>query len=251
SAELEVEGPAISPNLCASFLRVVAGESLRTRATATSQMFFVIRGAGRSRTGCGVLEWGQGDMFVLPGDMEARHCASVDAALYWVTDEALLAYLGVRPAAPRFESTLYPGAMLEREIEKVAAEPDAAERNRIGVLYGNRASHETRSLTHTLWALLVHVPPGAVQRPHRHNSVAVDLVLDAGEGVYSMVGKTLDGQGRVAGGERVDWQPGAVFVTPPGLWHSHHNESERPARLLPVQDAGLHSYMRTLDQRMS
>jgi hypothetical protein len=50
---------------------------------------------------------------------------------------------------------------------------------------------------------------------------------------------------------RVDWEPGAAFVTPPGLWHSHHNESGRPARILPIQDAGLHTYLRSLDIRFT
>ena len=38
-----------------------------------------------------------------------------------------------------------------------------------------------------------------------------------------------------------------MFVTPPGLWHSHYNESGGDAHLLPVQDAGLHTHLRTLD----
>jgi gentisate 1,2-dioxygenase len=36
-------------------------------------------------------------------------------------------------------------------------------------------------------------------------------------------------------------------VTPPGWWHSHHNESDEDAIVLPVQDAGLHTYLQTLD----
>ncbi|MGH9009074.1 MAG: cupin domain-containing protein, partial [Acidimicrobiia bacterium] len=48
---------------------------------------------------------------------------------------------------------------------------------------------------------------------------------------------------------RVDWEPGAAFVTPPGMWHSHHNESGQPARILPIQDAGLQTYLRSLDIR--
>ncbi|HWU39964.1 MAG TPA: hypothetical protein VN203_20120 [Candidatus Acidoferrum sp.] len=28
---------------------------------------------------------------------------------------------------------------------------------------------------------------------------------------------------------------------------SHHNESGAPAHLMPIQDAGLHTYLRTLD----
>ena len=44
-------------------------------------------------------------------------------------------------------------------------------------------------------------------------------------------------------------QPSAssAFVTPPGQWHAHFNESGHPAHLLPVQDAGLQTYMRSLD----
>lgn len=37
----------------------------------------------------------------------------------------------------------------------------------------------------------------------------------------------------------------------PGLWHSHHNESGRPAYLVPIQDAGLHTYLRSLDIRFA
>ncbi|NDC16153.1 MAG: cupin, partial [Synechococcaceae bacterium WB9_2_170] len=47
--------------------------------------------------------------------------------------------------------------------------------------------------------------------------------------------------------QRIDWQPGGAFLTPPGWWHSHVNPTDTPARLLPVQDAGLHSYLRSLD----
>ncbi|HLH28529.1 MAG TPA: cupin domain-containing protein, partial [Acidimicrobiales bacterium] len=57
--------------------------------------------------------------------------------------------------------------------------------------------------------------------------------------------------GRIVDPVRVDWESGGAFVTPPGLWHSHHNESEEPARLVPVQDAGLHTYLRSLDIRFA
>ena len=40
-----------------------------------------------------------------------------------------------------------------------------------------------------------------------------------------------------------------AFVTPPGLWHAHFNQSGAPAHLIPIQDAGLHTYLRTLDIR--
>jgi hypothetical protein len=50
---------------------------------------------------------------------------------------------------------------------------------------------------------------------------------------------------------RVDWADGSVFVTPPGWWHSHHNESDSTAWVLPIQDAGLYTHQRTLDIRFA
>ena len=34
-----------------------------------------------------------------------------------------------------------------------------------------------------------------------------------------------------------------------GWWHSHHNESDEDAWVLPMQDAGLHTHLRTLNIR--
>lgn len=34
---------------------------------------------------------------------------------------------------------------------------------------------------------------------------------------------------------------GGSFVTPPGWWHSHHNDSAEDAWVLPMQDAGLYT----------
>ena len=60
------------------------------------------------------------------------------------------------------------------------------------------------------------------------NDVALDFIIDCQPGCYSLVGHKLDGRGNVADGRRADWRPGSAFVTPPGLWHSHHNERLRP-----------------------
>lgn len=49
----------------------------------------------------------------------------------------------------------------------------------------------------------------------------------------------------------MDWAPGAVFTTPPGWWHSHHNDGDERAWVLPVQDAGLLTRQRVLDIRFS
>jgi gentisate 1,2-dioxygenase len=95
------------------------------------------------------------------------------------------------------------------------------------------------------------LPVGAVQKPHRHQSVALDLILDCRPGCYTLVGPRLSAEGEIVDAQRVDWEPGGAFVTPPGWWHAHHNESGAEAHLLPVQDAGLHTHLRTLDIRFS
>ena len=51
----------------------------------------------------------------------------------------------------------------------------------------------------------------------------------------------------IKNGHRENWKSGASFITPAGYWHSRHNESGEDAHVLPIQDAGLHTYLRTLD----
>ena len=61
---------------------------------------------------------------------------------------------------------------------------------RLGILLGNKTTADsTKTLTHTLWALLNTIPAGDAQRPHRHNSVALDLCVSAevGDKVYAVV----------------------------------------------------------------
>jgi len=59
SADLQVEYAATSPNLLASFVRIVEGEHLNTgvELAATSQAFYVIRGKGKSVTRAGEIDW--------------------------------------------------------------------------------------------------------------------------------------------------------------------------------------------------
>lgn len=252
SVTLGVVGPATTPALCANFVHICPGDAHVTAANATTHLFFVMRGSGATRLSDGTeFSWQAGDLFTLPAGSRATHAAGDDAALYWVHDEPLLRYLGVAPAEPRFSPTVYPRAAIMQALEAVVRDPSSAGANRLSVLLGNRLFPQTMTITHVMWAMFGLLPVGAVQAPHRHQSVAVDLVVDAKPGCYTMVGPTLDDHGRVADGRRFEWQPHSVFVTPPGLWHSHHNESGYPAHILPIQDAGLHTYLRTLDIRFA
>jgi gentisate 1,2-dioxygenase len=171
--------------------------------------------------------------------------------LYRVTDAPLLAYLGVTPGTPQFAPTRYDAATSLARLAEVERHPDAASRSRVSILLGNARHPRTLTATHTLWAMLGVLPTGRVQRAHRHQSVALDLITSCVPGCYTLVGSEVDGSGRIVDPVRVDWESAGAFVTPPGLWHSHHNESGAPAYLMPIQDAGLHTYLRSLDIRFT
>src|SRR4051812_24386099 len=67
-------GPATSPALCASFACIQPGDQLQTRPVSTSELYFVLRGSGRTAVeGHGTLAWGQGDFFVLPAGAASIH----------------------------------------------------------------------------------------------------------------------------------------------------------------------------------
>jgi gentisate 1,2-dioxygenase len=172
--------------------------------------------------------------------------------LYWVHDEPLLRYLGVEARIPRFRPTRYPTEQSRAELARVAAAPRAGNRNRISVLLANAEQPQSLTITHVLWAMIGLLPAGQMQPAHRHQSVALDLIIDCPpEGCYTLVGDRIDEHGRIIDPTRVDWEPGEAFVTPPGKWHAHYNESDVDAHLIPVQDAGLQTYLRSLDIRFT
>ncbi|WP_259722551.1 cupin [Synechococcus sp. CS-1328] len=257
SAELGVPGPATSPALAAHFLRLKAGDGLKAAAIATSSLFYVLRGSGQlerpEQEGEPALSlcWSRGDLFILPAGVDPLLQAEADSVLYWVHDAPLLAYLGVAPTTARFSPCHFPAERLERELQQLLNDPSAARANRLSLLLAHAAFPASRTVSHTLWAMVGVVPAGAVQPAHRHQSVALDLIIDCDPGCYTLVGTELGEDGTILRPHRIDWQPGGAFVTPPGHWHAHVNESGGVARLLPIQDAGLHTYLRSLDIRFS
>ncbi len=262
SEALVVDYPATSPALLAAFVVLDPGDTLVTSPDATSELYYCLEGSGSSTfvrhdpTGAlstATIPWATGDFVTLPAGCTTEHTAGPveRAVLYRVTDAPLLAYLGVAPGSPRFAPTRYTAAASLARLAEVERHPDAADRNRVSILLGNVAHPQTLTVTHTLWAMLGVLPAGRVQRPHRHQSVALDLITSCSPGCYTMVGTQVDDAGHIVDPVRVDWEGGGAFVTPPGLWHSHHNESGAPAYLVPIQDAGLHTYLRSLDIRLT
>ena len=270
SDELGVPYPATSPGLLAAFVVVHPGESIITTPDATSELYYVMHGSGQSRFDTrpadtrpaddsppsGEIRWRAGDFLTLPAGCTTEHTADLDlsepdprAVLYRVTDAPLLHYLGVRPDRGRFRPTHFDGIAARARLAEIEQDPRASQRSRVSVLLANSATPQTLTVTHALWAMLGVLPADRVQRPHRHQSVALDLITECSPGCYSLVGAEVDRAGRIIDPVRVDWEPDGAFVTPAGMWHSHHNESGSPAYLIPIQDAGLHTYLRTLDIR--
>jgi gentisate 1,2-dioxygenase len=254
SAELGIPGgPATSPALVAHFVRINAGDRIATSPNATSQLYYVISGRGFSAVNGRLVRWEKGDFLTLPANSSAAFHADSgsDAALYWVHDEPLLRHLGAAAIEPRFRPTKFRRADAVARLDEIASRPGANDKSRVSVLLANSAQEQTLTITHVLWAMFGLLPPDQEQRPHRHQSVALDLILDAEPGCYTLLGTRLDERGDIINPTRVNWEAGGAFVTPPGLWHAHFNESGAPAHLIPIQDAGLQTYLRSLDIRFS
>jgi gentisate 1,2-dioxygenase len=246
SKDLKTSYPLTGPSLLASFIRIKAGESIPTSFDATSEFYYVVKGSGHTETELGSIAWSEGDILSLPG-MAATHHAATDTSFYSVNDSPLLAYLGVEKSRNRFQPTLYTRGSIMAELEKAKNDPQAGTRSRVSVLLANKNFEQTMTITSTLWSMFGIVPPGTRQLPHRHQSVALDFVVDAKPGAYTLLGPGLDADGNIMNATRVDWVKGAAFVTPAGFWHEHVNQSGADAYVMPIQDAGLHSYLRTLD----
>ena len=251
SAHLDTPYPCTGPSLLANFVHINPGEALTTDCSSASQVFFCIRGKGSSETPDGTVTWKTGDYFAIPGDLSLQHTAEEDTAFYWVNDEPLFCYLGAKPDTARFRPVFYSYECLESELAKVRAENEGKDKNRNGILLANVDCPITKTVTHTMWSLYNLLPRQSRQKAHRHNSIALDLCVAAGPDTYTLIGRKIDSDGNIIDPIKAMWTPGSAFVTPPGWWHSHHNESGEDAIVLPVQDAALHTQIQTLDIQFS
>jgi gentisate 1,2-dioxygenase len=248
SKELRTEYPATSPSLLAQFMRIKTADSITTEPNATSELYYIISGAGTTEVNGDTISWKKGDFLTLPSGSVSRHSAAEDTAIYYILDTPLLDYLGAKATEARFKPTLFTAEQAQAKLDEVANAPDAHLKNRISILLNNEKFDQTLTITHVLWAMFGIVPVGSNQAPHSHKSVALDFVAYAAPGTYTLVGDKVDPVTKqIIDPIRIEWVTGKAFVTPPGLWHSHHNESGEPAFIIPIQDAGLQTYLRTLD----
>jgi gentisate 1,2-dioxygenase len=229
--------PATTPAILTRYVKIRAGDAIRSAWVASGEVYYVMKGSGESRNGGDGIAWSAGDAFCFPGGGETVHRAGAgDCLLFCATDEPLLAYARLRgpaPARASFEATHWHAAEIDRHFETVWQRP----------ITDNTTGHSVQLLaaglapapitTPTINVAINSLAVGFDQRPHRHNGVAVTLALQ-GEGIHSMID-----------GKRVDWSNGAAQITPAAALHSHHNRGTKRMRSLVIQDEGLHYYTRT------
>jgi gentisate 1,2-dioxygenase len=239
SNQIGLAEPATTPLMLAHYARIRAGKTLTGSFRASGEFYYVIQGAGHAIKGSEVLLWKTGDVFSLPGGGETILTANDnDAVLFLATNEPELAFHGLATPAPEdapTQAVRYPLADILAQMEAVR-ERQKADPNVAGLALhltsekdGNAdAAHPTIKLAMNA------LGPGNIQRPHRHNSVALTLPIQS-EGVYSVIE-----------GNRLDWQQYALMITPPAQLHEHHNEGKEMMLSLVIQDGGLYFRCRTI-----
>ena len=222
SAEMGGVTPATTPLSLVRYAKIKAGETLHTEFVASGIIVYVIKGSGSTDSDGEIIEWDAGD---------------VDAVLWIVTNEPQLAFEHLRAPAPGHAPTgvvHYPANEIDRQIDLLYRVGRGKDTPGSALIFSAAAQEATRNVLPTLTVAMNSLPAGDAQRPHRHNSMAVALVIQ-GQGCYSMID-----------GRRKDWSQWATTITPPVSVHSHHNGGEQRAMFLIVQDGGLYYYTRAM-----
>ena len=238
SKQLGCTFPATTPLVLARYARIRAGEGLETHFAASGVIGYVIAGSGSTVCGAERIEWQAGDSFVLPGGCVHLHRAGAEDAVLWiVTNEPQLAFENLCPPkageAPT-DVVHFPADEVDRQIELLYQVGRGKDIAGMALILSSGRQEALRNVLPTLTLAMNSLPGGESQRAHRHNSVAVSLVVQ-GENCHSIVD-----------GRRKDWSPWATTVTPPTSVHSHHNGGSKTALFLIVQDGGIYYHARAL-----
>lgn len=238
SAELGCAFTATTPLILARYARIRAGEELSADFAATGVIHYVIRGRGQTSVGGETIHWASGDIFIAPGGTSAVHGAGDEDAVLWlVTNEPMLAFENLRaPNASERPTELvhYPAVEIKRQLDLLYQIDQDENVAGMALVMSSDKQQAGRNVLPSLTLAMNTLAPGAVQRAHKHNSVAVSLVIQ-GEKCFSMID-----------GKRKDWAPWATTITPPTSVHSHHNDGSERALFLIVQDGGLYYHARAM-----
>jgi gentisate 1,2-dioxygenase len=238
SGELACRFPATTPLILAHYAKIRAGGSLTTDFIASGAIIYIITGSGSTQCGGQEIAWGAGDLFILPGGEPALHAAGgADAVLWVVTNEPQLAFENLRaPARGKAPTEMvhYRADEIARQIDLIYEIGRNEEIAGSALIFSAEQQEATRNILPTLTVAMNSLPGGVAQRSHRHNSVAVSLIV-RGDRCFSVID-----------GKRKDWAPWATTITPPVAVHSHHNGGNEQALFLIVQDGGIYYHTRAM-----
>ncbi len=238
SSVLACDFPATTPLILIRYAKIKVNEAIETNFNASGVMIYVIRGTGQTSCGDEAIEWNAGDILVLPGGLSHNHAATSEDAILWiVTNEPQLAFEKLRAPAPGQAPTdivHYRADEITRQIELLYEVGRSEQIAGSALIFSAERQEATRNILPTLTLAMNSLPGGSVQRPHRHNAVAVSLII-RGERCFSL----MDGR-------RKDWAPWATTITPGVSVHSHHNSGNEQALFLIVQDGGFFYHARAM-----
>jgi gentisate 1,2-dioxygenase len=227
---------ATTPAMLARYLVVRAGDELTHDFAATGEVYYVARGSGRSSSSAASIAWSTGDVFVLPGAGTTRHEAISDALLVCFTNEPELAFAGVRPPYPEYNTVVhaahFDAATIDAKLDLVHRREGEQRTAGKSVIFATTAQRRMLTVLPSLTAAVNTLEPSGNQRPHRHNAAALTLAIE-GTGVHSMMA-----------GNRIDWIPFGLMVTPPQVVHSHHNRGPHMMKSFVVQVGALYYQLR-------
>lgn len=236
-----VDYPATTANLLARYLVLREGDEFEFDAQASSVLCYVMKGSGRSFQEDEMIEWTQGDVFLVAGGTTILNEApNSDAVLFVVTDEPLLAALGCT-ALPFDEAQIlsahYTAKTIAAQLEDIGAR--AGESARQANLGFASSQFEARGcVAPAIGAGFATLEPGADQSPHCHDVDTISLGLEC-DSVHAMVEEV-----------QVGWIANAAMLTPAGAVHSQHNHGEQRLISFYVQDLGPRN-VRTWEPRVS
>jgi gentisate 1,2-dioxygenase len=248
-----------TPNLLASFIKLTGKDTIElnniqyNEFNATSHLFYIINGKvlfnlDNDNDNNNEKLVSSGDILISPcfSSLKITNLSEEELQIYYVNDSPLVNYLGSKAEKKIFKVAIYSNEFLIQSLDELSNKNN----NRKGILLSNKDTEELgiNTITPVLWALYNELPPKITQKPHKHNSVALDLCVKCSdsENIYTLIGNELDENGNILNPKKVYWKEGSMFITPPGLWHSHNNDGDTFAYILPIQDAGLLLYQRIL-----
>jgi gentisate 1,2-dioxygenase len=251
----KVSYKSTTPNLLASFIKLTKSDNIElnnieyNEFNATSNLFYIIKGKAAihiDNESENVVN--SGDILITPCfcSLKIINVDEDELEIYYINDSPLVNYLGSKVEKKIFQTAVYSNTFLLEKLNDLSNKNN----NRKGILLSNKDTEALgiNTITPVLWALYNELPCKTTQKPHKHNSVALDLCIKCidSENIYTLIGEKLDENGNILNPTKVHWKEGSMFITPPGLWHSHNNDGDTYAYILPIQDAGLFLYQRIL-----